>query len=69
MPSFARVTELNGQIQWINLDHVRQIVERKPIKGSDVVTAIHIGNAWIEREVLVIDRPEEILASARSPGS
>ena len=44
MPAFARVTEPNGTVQWINLDHVRQIVERKPTKGTPVATAINIGN-------------------------
>ena len=64
MPAFARVTEPDGTVQWINLDHVRQIVERKPIKGLPVVTAVNIGNMWAERQVLVTQTPEEILASA-----
>ena len=64
MPAFARVTEPNGTVQWINLDHVRQIVERKSMKGMPVATAINIGNMWAERQVLVTQTPEEILASA-----
>jgi hypothetical protein len=64
MTAFARVTELDGSVQWINLDHVRQIVERKPMKGFPVVTAVNIGNMWAERQVTVTQTPEEILASA-----
>ena len=64
MPAFARVTEPNGTVQWINLDHVRQIVEQKPIKGFPTVTAVNIGNMWAERQVMVTQSPEEILASA-----
>ena len=64
MTVFARVTELDGRVQWINLDHVRQIVERKPMNGHPVVTAVNIGNMWAERQVMVTQTPEEILASA-----
>ena len=64
MTAFARVTELDGRVQWINLDHVRQIVERKPMKGYPVVTAVNVGNMWAERQVMVTQTPEEILASA-----
>ena len=64
MTAFARVTELDGRVQWINLDHVRQIVVRKPMKGYPVVTAVNIGNMWAERQVTVTQTPEEILASA-----
>ncbi len=64
MTAFARVTELDGRVQWINLDHVRQIVERKPMKGFPVVTSVCIGNMWAERQVMVTQTPEEILASA-----
>ena len=64
MTAFARVTELDGRVQWINLDHVRQLVERNPMKGFPVVTAVNIGNMWAERQVLVTQTPDEILASA-----
>ena len=64
MTAFARVTELDGRVQWINLDHVRQIVERKPMKGYPVVTVVNVGNMWAERQVMVTQTPEEILASA-----
>jgi hypothetical protein len=53
MTAYARVTELDGRVQWINLDHVRQLVERMPMKGFPVVTAVNIGNTWAERQVLV----------------
>ena len=67
MLRFARVTTIDGKVQWINLQHVRQIVEWKPMKGYEVVTAIHIDNNWVERQILVTQRPEEILASADRP--
>jgi hypothetical protein len=65
MSRFARVTELNGTVQWINLHHVRHLVVKKPMQGHSTVTAVLIGNSWVERQVLVTETPEEILASVQ----
>lgn len=65
MGRFARVTEIgSGRVRWINLDHVRQIIEHKPVKGLPVRTSIHIDNNWVEQRVHVTQTPEEILGSS-----
>jgi hypothetical protein len=61
---FARVTQQNGQVQWINLDHVRQIVVKEGRHGSATLTAIHIDNSWVERVVTVVETPEAILSQS-----
>ena len=46
MMAFARVTELNGRVQWINLDHVRQIVSVLDLirieRGQSPYTALEL---------------------------
>jgi hypothetical protein len=66
VPTFVRVTELDGGIHWINLDHVRQLVVKKPVKGMGKArTAVMIDNQWAERRIDVLETPEEILAQTR----
>ena len=65
MSEFARVTELNGTVQWINLHHVRHLVVKKPVPKHPVVTAVLVGNYWVERQVVVSETPEQILEQVR----
>lgn len=58
---FARVTDHDGKVHWVNLDHVRMIAELKPVKNNTARTAIHIDSYWVERQLQVIETPEEIL--------
>ena len=67
MPTFVRVTEIGGGVQWINLDHVRQLIVKKPVNELGAArTAILIDNNWVERRVEVSETPEEILAQVRA---
>lgn len=68
MKGFARVTELNGIVQWVNLDHVRRIVVGKPAGEHAVVTKVHIDNSFVERLLTVTETPEQILASVEPGG-
>lgn len=65
MKGFARVTELNGVVQWVNLDHVRRIVVGKPIGENSVVTKVHIDNSFVEKLLTVTETPEQILGQAK----
>jgi hypothetical protein len=63
MGRFVRVTEIGSdKARWINLDHVRQIIERKPFKGVPVRTSIHIDSSFSETRIDVTQTPEEILS-------
>jgi hypothetical protein len=62
MPRFARVTELDGKVHWINLDHVRTLSVLKPMKGFPGRTAVHIDSSWVERVLHVSETPEQILS-------
>jgi hypothetical protein len=65
MARFARVTEIEtGKVHWINLDHVRQIIEQKPLKDVPVHTSIHLDSSWSEQRLDVTQTPEEILAQS-----
>ena len=69
MPAFVRVTEQNGRVQWVNLDHVRQLLEKPPGKGPETArTTILIDNSWVERRIDVVETAEAILAQAPRPG-
>lgn len=66
-PLFVRVTEHGGKVQWVNLHYVRQLVEPKP--GDRLkLTTVCIGNSLLERQLLVQETAEEILAQAASAG-
>ncbi|MBU1326228.1 MAG: hypothetical protein KJ676_13405 [Alphaproteobacteria bacterium] len=62
MARFARVTELDGKVHWVNLDHVRTLSVLKPMKGLPVRTAVHVDSSWVERVLHVSETPEQILA-------
>lgn len=63
MARFVRVTELfSDKVRWVNLDHVRQIVVRKPNKHVAVHTSIHIDSSFSETRLDVSQTPEEILS-------
>ncbi|MGV9009785.1 hypothetical protein [Brevundimonas sp.] len=62
MSHFARVTALDGKVHWINLEHVRLLQELKPLPQQPVRTSIHIDSYWVERQIIVQERPEEIMA-------
>lgn len=64
MARFVRVTELDGKVHWVNLDHVRTLSEQKPNKLYPVHTSVHIDSSWVERVLHVSDRPEDILSAA-----
>jgi len=61
-PVFARVTEQNGRVHWINLTHVRQLVVKEGRNGLLTVTDVHIDSSWVERIVTVTEAPEAILS-------
>jgi len=62
MSDFVRVTEPKGKVHWVNLAHVRHLTVRPAMKGLPVVTEIHIDNWFVERQLIVVEAPEEILA-------
>jgi len=62
MSRFARVTALDGKVHWINLDHVRLFQELKALPDQPVRTSIHIDSHWVERQIIVSERPEDIVA-------
>ena len=63
MARFARVTEFGkGRVHWVNLEHVRQLVEHRGIPGRSVRTAIHIDSSWAQQVLDVRETPEEILS-------
>ncbi|MFN3354366.1 MAG: hypothetical protein ACK4Z5_12215 [Brevundimonas sp.] len=67
MARFARVTEFGkGEVQWVNLEHVRQIVELKGVADQPVRTAVHIDNSWVERVLHVRETPEQILSQVEA---
>jgi|GEM_PF-2658888 len=61
MSRFTRVTALDGKVHWVNLEHVRMLQELKPTPGQPVRTAIHIDSYWVERQIIVSERPQDIL--------
>lgn len=61
MSEFVRVTEPKGKVHWVNLAHVRHLTVRPAIKDAPVVTQVHIDNWVIEKELVVVETPEEIL--------
>ncbi len=64
-PRFARATEADGMVHWINLAHVRRL-SVQPAKGRQTaLTAVHIDNMWAERTLLVVETPEQLLDQAR----
>lgn len=65
MPRFIRATEPKGKVHWVNLDHVR-LISVEPAAGSQpAMTAIHIDSYWVERRLLVVETPEQLLADPR----
>ena len=67
MPTFVRVTELgSGTVNWVNLDHVRQLIVKKPVKQlGPARTVVTIDSNWVERRLDVAETPEEILAQVQ----
>jgi len=64
---FVRVTELgSGTVNWVNLDHVRQLIVKKPVKQLGAArTVVTIDSNWVERRLDVAETPEEILAQVQ----
>ena len=58
---FAKVTETNGTVHWVNLTHVRELVIRPGKPGVPTLTEIRIDNNWVERTFQVVETPEAIL--------
>ncbi|WP_428149145.1 hypothetical protein [Brevundimonas sp.] len=59
---FAKVTETNGRVHWVNLTHVRELIV-KPAKGDrPVLTEINIDNNAVASVFTVVETPEQILA-------
>jgi len=59
---FAKVTETNGVVHWINLNHVRELVVKDGKHGEPTTTEVKIDNNWVEKSVRVTETPEDILA-------
>ena len=63
---FARVTETNGVVHWINLNHVRELIVKPGKHGVPTTTEISIDNQFIARVFRVTETPEQILAQISS---
>ena len=59
---FAKVTETNGTVHWVNLSHVRELVVKVGRGGQPQLTEIHIDNNLVARVFRVVETPELILA-------
>ena len=59
---FARVTETNGVVHWVNLNHVRELIVKVGKLGQPTLTEIHIDNNFVAKVFRVSQTPEAILA-------
>ena len=59
---FARVTETNGVVHWINLNHVRELIVKPGKHGQPTTTEIHIDNQFVAKIFRVTETPEQILS-------
>ncbi len=59
---FARVTETNGVVHWVNLNHVRELIVKVGKLGQPTLTEIHIDNNFVAKVFRVSETPEAILA-------
>ena len=62
---FARVTETNGVVHWVNLNHVRELVVKVGKYAEPTLTEVHIDNNFVARVFRVTETPETILAQVR----
>ena len=65
MNGFVRATEPKGKVHWINLDHVRQMTVEPGVKGGSETTAICIDNWLVEKRLVVVETPEQLLGQLR----
>ena len=63
---FAKVTETNGVVHWINLNHVRELIVKDGRHGEPTTTEVKIDNNWVEKAFRVVETPEQILAQTRN---
>ena len=61
MPKFVRITELDGKVHWVNLEHVRLLTEEPATPKRPARTTVHIDSSWVERIIAVTQSPEDIL--------
>lgn len=63
MAKFARVTDLDGKVHWVNLEHVRLLVEEPATAKRPARTTVHLDSSWVERVITVVESPEQITAA------
>ena len=59
---FAKVTETNGVVHWINLHHVRELTVKTGKHGAPTLTEVSIDNQLVAKVFRVTETPEQILA-------
>lgn len=57
---FARVTETNGVVHWVNLNHVRELVVKVGKGDTPTLTEVHIDNNVVAKVFRVTETPETI---------
>ncbi|MEC8533063.1 MAG: hypothetical protein VXZ00_03595 [Pseudomonadota bacterium] len=62
---FAKVTETNGVVHWINLNHVRELIVMDGNQGQPTLTEVSIDNQFVAKVFRVRETPEMILTQAR----
>jgi hypothetical protein len=58
---FAKVTETNGVVHWVNLNHVRELVVKVGKHSEPTLTEVHIDNNFVAKVFRVTETPETIL--------
>lgn len=58
---FAKVTETNGVVHWINLNHVRELIVKSGKHGQPTTTEVSIDNQFVAKVFRVTETPEQIL--------
>lgn len=64
-PVFAKVTETNGVVHWINLNHIRELIVKDGKHCQPTLTEVSIDNQFVAKVFRVKETPEAILAQVR----